>query len=132
MTVGGSTYLITQIPSSSVPSSSNVHPPPYLRGPSSPHMATSQVRTTVTRPIVSQVYIPLVASGGYVHASRGHITTPAAYIPTSGMYIPTSGAYLPTYRVSHGTSHAMTYGPYYGTQYGQVSSPYGGGYQQPS
>ena len=26
----------------------------------------------------------------------------------------------------------MTYGPYYGTQYGQVSSPYGGEYQQPT
>ena len=95
-------------------------------------MATSQVHTTVTRPIVSQVHIPPAASGGYVHASRGHITTSGAYIPTSGMYIPTSGAYLPTYGVSHGALHAMTYGPYYGTQYGQVSSPYGGGYQQPT
>ena len=28
--------------------------------------------------------------------------------------------------------YEMTYGPYYGTQYGQGSSPYGGGYQQPS
>ena len=34
VTIGGSTYLITQIPSSSAPSSSNVHPPPYSRGPS--------------------------------------------------------------------------------------------------
>ena len=41
VTIGGSTYLITQIPSSSAPSSSNVHPPPYSRGPSSRHMATS-------------------------------------------------------------------------------------------
>ena len=32
--IGGSTYIITQIPSSLVPSSSNVHPPPYSRGPS--------------------------------------------------------------------------------------------------
>ena len=78
-------------------------------------MATSQVHTTVTRPIVSQVYILPVALGGYVHTSRGHVTTFEAYIPTSSMYIPTSGAYLPTYRVSHGASHAMTYGPYYGT-----------------
>ena len=30
--IGGSTYLITQIPSSLIPSSSNVHPPPYPRG----------------------------------------------------------------------------------------------------
>ena len=86
-------------------------------------MATSQVHTTVTRPIVSQVYILPISSGGYVHASRGHVTTFEAYIPTFGMYIPTSRAYLPTYGVSHGVSQAMTYGPYYGTQYGQFSSP---------
>ena len=102
MTIGGSTYLITQIPSSSIPSYSNVHPPPYSCGPSSWHMATSQVHTTVTRMIVSQFYIPPVASGGYVHASTGQITTFAAYIPTFGMYIPTSEGYLPTYGVSHG------------------------------
>ena len=65
VTIGGSTYIITQIPSSSVPSSSNVHPPPYSRGPSSRYMATSQVHTAVTRPIVSQVHIPPAASGGY-------------------------------------------------------------------
>ena len=65
-------------------------------------MAMSQVHTTVTRPIVSQVYIPSIALGGYVHTSRGHVTTSRAYIPTSGMYIPTSGVYLPTYEVSHG------------------------------
>ena len=95
-------------------------------------MAMSQVHTAVTRPIVSQVYIPPVASRGYIHASRGHITTSVAYIPTFGMYIPIDSVYLPTYRVSHGASHAMTYGPYYGTHYGQISSPYGGGYSQPA
>ena len=78
-------------------------------------MATSQVRTAVTRSIVSQVHIPPAASGSYVHTSRSQLATSGAYIPTSGMYIPTSGAYLPTYEVSHGASHAMTYGPYYGT-----------------
>ena len=118
MTICGSTYIITQIPSSSVPSSSNVHPPPYSRGPLSRYMATNQVCTVVTRPIVSQVYIPPVASGGYVHTSTGHVTTSGVYIPTSSMYIPTSGAYLPTYRVSHGASHTMTYRTYYGMQYG--------------
>ena len=35
VTTGTSTYLITEIPSSSVSSSSNVHPTPYPRGPSS-------------------------------------------------------------------------------------------------
>ena len=77
-------------------------------------MAMSQVHTAVTRPIVSQVHIPPAASGGYIHAYSGQLVTSMAYIPTSGMYVPPFGAYLPTYRVSHGTSHAMTYGPYYG------------------
>ena len=67
-------------------------------------MATSQVRTAVTIPVVFQVHMLPVASGGYIHASRGHLATSRAYIPTSG-------AYLPTYGVSHGASHAMTYGP---------------------
>ena len=35
VTIGGNTYIITEVPSSSVPSYSNVHPPPYSRGPSS-------------------------------------------------------------------------------------------------
>ena len=108
MTIGNSTYIITQIPSSSIPSSLNVHPPPHSHGPSDWNVATSYVRTVVTRPVVSQLHASLVVSGGHVHTSRGHI-------PTSGMYIPTFGVYVPTYGVSHGTSHVMTYGPYYGT-----------------
>ena len=95
-------------------------------------MATSQIHTVVTRLIVSQVHIPPIASGGYIHPSSGHLVTSGAYIPTSGMYVPPSTAYLATYGVSHGKSYAMTYGPYYGMQYGQVPSPYGGGYQQPA
>ena len=35
VTIRGSTYIITQVPSSSASSSSNVHPPPYSHGPSS-------------------------------------------------------------------------------------------------
>ena len=89
VTIGGNTYLITQIPSSLTPSSSNVHPPPYSCGPSSRYMATSQVCTAITRPIVSQVHIPPAASGCYVHASRGHLATSGAYIPTSRVYLPT-------------------------------------------
>ena len=132
MTIGNNTYIITQVPSSSIPSSLNVHPPPHSRGPLGRNVATSQVCTTVTRPVVSQVQVLPVVSGGHVHTSRGHITTLGAYIPTSGMYIPTSGVCIPTYGVSHGTSHVMTYGPYYGRQYGKGSSPYGCGYQQPA
>ena len=116
-------YIITQIPSSSVPSSSNVHPPPHSHGPSGRNVAPSYVRTTVTRAVVSQLHVPLVVSRGNVHTSRGHIPTSRMYIPTSEAYIPISGAYITTYGVSHGASHAMTYGPYYGTQYGQGSSP---------
>ena len=116
--IGGSTYLITHIPSSSVPSSSNVHPPPYPCGPSSRYMAMSQVHSAVTRPIVSQFHMPPTTSGGYIHAYSGQLVTSRTYIPTSGMYVPPSRAYLPTYGVSHGTLHAMTYGPYYGMQYG--------------
>ena len=118
MTIGTSTYLLTEIPSSSLPSSSHANPPPYSHGPSSRHVATSQIHTAITRPVVSQAYIPPVASGGYVHVSRGKIATSTTYIPTFGMYIPTSGMYIPTYGVSHGTSQAVTYGPYYETQYG--------------
>ena len=63
----------------------------------------SYVHPTVTRPVVSQLHVLPVISGGHAHASRGHI--------------PTFGVYIPTYGVSHGTSHVMTYGLYYGTQY---------------
>ena len=125
MTIGNSTYIITQIPLSFVPSSLNVHPPPHSRGPSGRNVATSYVHTAVTRMVVSQLHAPPIFSGGNAHTYRGHI-------PTFRMDILTSGAYVPTYGVSHGTSHTMTYGPYYGTQYGQGSSPYGGGYQQPA
>ena len=34
VTIGNSTYIITQVPLSSVPTSSNVHHPPYSCGPS--------------------------------------------------------------------------------------------------
>ena len=94
--IGNNTYIITQIPSSSVPSSLKFHPPPHLHGPSGQNVATSHVRTAVTRPVVSQLHAPPVVLGGHAHTSRGHI-------PTFGMYIPTSEAYVLTYRVSHGT-----------------------------
>ena len=114
MTIGITTYITSHVPSSSIPSSLNAIPPPHSRGPLGRNVATSQVRTAVTRPVVSQVQVPPVVSGGRVHTSRGHVTTSRAYIHTFGMYIPTSKAYFPTYEVSHGTSHGMTYGPYYG------------------
>ena len=104
MMIGTSTYLLTDIPSSSLSSSSNANPAPYSHGPSSRHVATSQVHTAVSRPIASQAYIPPVVSGGYVHVSRGQVATSSTYIPTFGMYIPTSGMYIPTYGVSHGPS----------------------------
>ena len=120
-------YIISQVPSSFVPSSSNVHPPPHSRGPSGRNVATSYVRTAVTRLVVSQVHAPPVVSRGHVHTYRGHVTTSRAYISTSRMCIPTSGAYIPTYGVSHRTYHVMTYGPYYGMQYGHSYSLMGMG-----
>ena len=90
MTIGTSTYLITELPSSLVLSSSNVHPPPYSCGPSIQYMATSQVHTAITRPIVSQVHIPPAALGGYIHAYSGQLVMSRVYIPTSGMYVPPS------------------------------------------
>ena len=53
VTIGNNTYIISQVPSSSVPSSSNVHPPPHSRGPSGRNIATSHVHTLVTQPVVS-------------------------------------------------------------------------------
>ena len=53
VTIGNSTYIITQVPSSSIPSSSNVHPPPHSHGPSGQNVAMSHIHTAVTRPVVS-------------------------------------------------------------------------------
>ena len=48
VTIGNSTYILTQVPSSSVPSSSNVHPPPHSRGPSGQNVGTIHVRTAAS------------------------------------------------------------------------------------
>ena len=111
VTVGNTTYIISHVPSSSIPCSSNAFPPPHSRGPLGRNVATSHVRTAATRPVVSHTQVPPVVSGGR--------------IPTSGGHVITSGAYIPTYGVSHGTSHGMSYGPYYRPQYAQTYSPYG-------
>ena len=101
MTIGNITYIVSHVPSSSIPSSSNAIPPPHSRGPSGQNVATSHVRTVATHVVVSQSQVPPVVSGGR--------------IPTSGGHILASGGHIPTYGVSHGTSQVMTYGPYYGT-----------------
>ena len=62
VTIGTSTYLLTEIPSSSLPSSSNANPPPYSHGTLSHHVAMSQIRTAVTRPVVSQVSLGIAES----------------------------------------------------------------------
>ena len=41
VTIGNNTYIISQVPSSFVPSSSNCHPPPHSHGPSGRNVATS-------------------------------------------------------------------------------------------
>ena len=118
MTVGNTTYVISHVPSSSIPSSSNAIPPPHSRGPSGRNVATSHVRTVSTRIVVSQSQVPPVVLGSHILTSVGHILT--------------SGTSIPTYGVSHGTSHGTSHGPYYGLQYAQSYSPYGYGYQQPA
>ena len=100
MTKGNTTSIISQIPSSSVPCSSNVIPPPHSRGPLGRNVATSYVHTTATHTVVSQVQVPPVVSGGRIPISGGHVIT--------------FGAYIPTYGVSHGTSLGMSYGSNYG------------------
>ena len=83
--------MISHIPSSSIPSSSNTIPPPHSCGPSGRNVATSYVHTAATRVVVSQSQVPPVVS-------RGHILTSVTSIPT------------------HGVSHGTSYGPYYGPQ----------------
>ena len=124
MTIGNTTYITSHVPSSSIPSSSNVIPPPHSCSPSGRNVATSHVCTASTCVVVSQSQVPPIVSGGH--------------IPTSGTsYGLLQGVpHIPTYGVSHGTSHGTfygdSYGKYYGPQYGQSYSPYGYGYQQPT
>ena len=54
MTIWNTTYITSHVPSSSIPSSSNAIPPPHSHGPSGWNVATSHVRTTATRVVVSQ------------------------------------------------------------------------------
>ena len=93
MTIGNTTYVISHVPLSSIPSSSNAIPPPHSHGPSGRNVVTIHVRTAATRIAMSQSQVPPVVSGGH---------------------IPTSGMSIPTYGVFHGTSHGISYGPYYG------------------
>ena len=53
VTIGNTTYIVSRVPSSSIPSSSNSIPPPHSRGPSGRNVATSHVRIAATRIIVS-------------------------------------------------------------------------------
>ena len=51
--VGNTTYIVSHVPLSSIPSSSNVIPLPHSRGPSGWNVATSHVCTAATRVVVS-------------------------------------------------------------------------------
>ena len=108
MTIGNTTYIVSHVPSSSIPSSSNATPLHHSCGPSGRNVATSHVRTTATRIVMSQSQVPPVVSG--------------SHIPTYGF----------SHGTSHGTSYGASHGQYYGPQYGQIYSPYGYGYQQPA
>ena len=92
VTVGNTTYIVSHVALSSIPSSSNAIPPHHSRGPLGWNVAASHVHTATTRVVVSQSQVPPVVSEGR---------------------IPTSGGHIPTYGVSHRTS----YGPYYGPHY---------------
>ena len=97
LTIGNTTYITLHIPSSSIPSSSNVIPLPHSHGPSGWNVATSHVRTTATCVVVSQSQVPLVVS--------------EVHIPTFGTsYGLSQGVpHIPTYVVSHGKSHGTSY-----------------------
>ena len=69
MTIGNTTYITSHVPSSSIPSSSNVIPPPPSRGPSGRNVATSHVRTAATHVVVSQSQVLPVVLGGHIPTS---------------------------------------------------------------
>ena len=69
MTIGNTTYITSHVPSSSIPSSSNVIPLPHSRGPSSQNVATSHVHTASTHIVVSQSQVPPVVLGGHTPTS---------------------------------------------------------------
>ena len=100
MTISNTMYIISHVPSSSIPCSLNVIPPPHSRGPLGRNVATSHVHTAASHTVVSQSQVPPVVSGVRIPTSVGHVTT--------------SGGHITTYGVSHGTSHGISYGPYYG------------------
>ena len=100
LTAGNTTYIVSHVPTSFIPSSSNAIPPPHSRGPTGRNVAMSHVHTATTHVVVSQSQVPPIVSRGR--------------IPTSGGHILTSGMSIPIYGLSHGTSHGTSYGPYYG------------------
>ena len=60
VTVQNTTYIVSHVPSSSIPSSSNAIPPPHSRGPSGWNVAMSHVRIAATHVVVSQSQVPPV------------------------------------------------------------------------
>ena len=86
MNIGNTTYIVSHVPSSSIPSSSNAIPPPHSHGPLGWNFATSHVRIAATRVVMSQIQVPPIVSGGHI----------------------------PTYGVSHGTSYGTSHGKHYG------------------
>ena len=106
MTIGNTTYITSHIPSSFIPSSSNVITPPHSRGPSGRNAATSHVHTAATRIVMSQSQVSLVVLGGHIPVSR------SSYSPSQGV------PHIPTYGASHGTSHGTSYGASHGKYYG--------------
>ena len=80
MTVGNTTYVISHVPSSSIPISSNAIPPPHSRGPLGWNFAMSHVHAAATCVVVSQSQVPPVVLGDCIPTSGGHILTSGTVI----------------------------------------------------
>ena len=68
--IGNTSYISSHVPLSSTPIPSNAfimtHPPPNLHGPSGRSTNISHVVPMSTHTVVSQGYVPLYVSAGYV------------------------------------------------------------------
>ena len=104
--VGNTTYIVSHVPSSSIPSSANAIPPHHSHGPLGRNVTTSHVCIDTTHVVVSQSQVPLVVLGGHIPTSR------TSYGLSQGV------PHIPAYGVSHGTSYGASHGQYYGPQYG--------------
>ena len=69
MMVGNTTYIVSHVPSSSIPSYLNAIPLPHSHGPLGRNVATSHVHTAATRVVVSESQVPPAIAGGHISTS---------------------------------------------------------------